>query len=343
MRIAQIAPLFESVPPKLYGGAERVVSWLTEELIGLGHYVALFASGDSLTDGARLARWPARPLSRPQPDPSGSRPQADPAAAYSNLLEAVAGRAGNFDVIHCHVDWMHLPLLRRLGMPFLATLHNRLDPPSLATVRPIPGACLVSTSNSQRARLPGLNWVGTVYHGIPAGALTPRFGSGDYLALLGGTEKDQEIAIRLARTAGMPLRIAAKVDDAGKQAFLGKAAALLFPGDWPGLVTMEAMACGTPIIAWRRGSDSETIDDGVTGFVVDSDREAVEAIRRVRGLDRRAVRDAFDQRFTATRMAQDYLCAYQKFGAKEQASGSVRRSNLPPSSAIGAPAGAEQR
>jgi glycosyltransferase involved in cell wall biosynthesis len=352
MRIAQIAPPYESVPPKLYGGAEKVVSWLTEELIGLGHYVALFSSGDSITGRAHEAPWPSLRVASPQAPPGASRPQQDPVAAYSMLLETLGARAEHFDVIHCHVDPMHLPLLRQLGKPFVATLHNGLDAAYLSraarqshgscfvsSARHFPGAGFVSTLDSHRARLPELNWVGTVYHGIPAGALTPRFRSGRYLALLGRGEKDQEITTRVARAAGMPLRLAANVDDDDKQVFLSNAAALLFPSDWPGLVMIEAMACGTPVIAWRRRSVSEIVDDGVTGFIVDTERHAIEAIRRVRQLDRRAVRDAFDRRFTARRMAEDYLCAYRKLtGAKKQDSDDVRKMKTASGSVIGVPA-----
>jgi glycosyltransferase involved in cell wall biosynthesis len=347
MRIAQIAPPYESVPPKLYGGAEKVISWLTEELIGLGHYVVPLSSGDSITGHAREAPWPSLRLGRPQATPKAIRP-ADSVGAYSMLLDALGARAENFDVIHCHVDSMHLPLLRRLGKPFIATLHNGLDAAYLSIAarqshgscfaspaRHFPGAGFVSTSNSQRAGLPGLNWIGTIYHGIPAGALAPRFESGRYLALLSRTGEDQELAIRCARAARMPLRFAANVDDDDKQAFLGNAVALLFPSDWPGLVMMEALACGTPVIAWRRGAVSEIIDDGVTGFIVDKERQAIEAIGRVRELKRRAVRDAFDRRFTARRMAEAYLDAYRKLtGAKTQDSDGVPRSKTAAGAAI---------
>jgi glycosyltransferase involved in cell wall biosynthesis len=348
MRIAQIAP----PDSKLCGGAERVVSWLTEEQLRRGHYVALFSSGDSITGGAQGAPWPPLRFGRPQATPGASRPKPGAITAYSMLLETLRARAEKFDVIHCHVDSMHLPLLRRFGKPFLATLYNGLDAACLSVAacqshgscfvspaRHFPGAGFVSTSNSQRAGLPELNWIGTIHHGIPAGALTPRFKSGRYLALLGGRREDQEFAIRCARAAGMPLRIAATVADDDKQEFLGNAAALLFPSDWPGLVMMEAMACGTPVIAWRSGSASEVIDDGVTGFIFDNKKQAVGAVRHVRELDRRAVRDTFDRRFTARRMAHDYLSAYHKLtGAKKQDRDGVLRSTTASSSALAVPA-----
>jgi glycosyltransferase involved in cell wall biosynthesis len=345
MRIAQIAPLYESVPPKLYGGTEKVVSWLTEELLGLGHYVALFSSEDSVGGGARVAPWPPLRAGPPQRGLSAGRRQPHPAAAYSALLEALRARAEKFDVIHCHLDGMHLPLLRQLGKPFLATLHNGLDAACLpATARQLPAAWFVSTTNSQRTRLPELNWVGTVYHGLPASAFAARFEAGNYLALLAPRETDQKIAVRLARATGMPLRVAGRLTNDGKQAFLGHATALLFPGHWPGLAVIEAMACGTPLIAWRHGSAAEFIDDGVTGFIVDSERHAAEAVRRVRELDRHAVREAFDQRFTTRRMALDYLSTYRKVaGEKKHDSGNLRKNKLRASSASKTPAAAEPR
>src|SRR5262245_46655857 len=312
MRVAQIAPLAESVPPKLYGGTERVVSWLADELVALGHEVTLFASGDSRTKAKLVPAWP-RALRL-------GRPRADPAAACASLLEAVAEAAAAFDVIHSHVDWLPLPLLRRLRTPFLTTLHGRLDLPdvSLAMQR-FGDAPFVSISQSQRVPLPGLNWLATIYHGLPADLLKLSDQPEGYLAFLGRItrEKGPDIAIRVARAAGLPLRIAAKipraenryfnetikplldgndvrfigeVNDRQKQAFLGNATALLFPIDWPepfGLVMIEAMACGTPVIAWPRGSVPEVIEDGVTGFVVHSDAEAIDAIGRIRCLDRR--------------------------------------------------------
>jgi glycosyltransferase involved in cell wall biosynthesis len=336
MRIAQLAPLAESVPPKLYGGTERVVSWLSDELVSMGHDVTLFASGDSVTSGTLVPVWPrALLLSRPRPDP---------ATAYACLLEAIAGSASTFDVIHSHLDWVHLPLLRRLGVPFLTTLHGRLDLPNFELiVQRFPEAPFVSISCRQREPLPLANWIATIHHGLPPDLLRLGRQPEGYLAFLGriAPEKGLDVAIRVARAAGVPLRIAAKipaasnryfnetikplleddhvtfvgeVTDHAKQPFLGNALALVFPIDWPepfGLVMIEAMACGTPVIAWSRGSVSEVIEDGVSGFIVSSDAEAVAAIDRVRHLDRRRVRAAFDRRFTARRMAEQYLDRYR--------------------------------
>lgn len=337
MRIAQIAPLAESVPPRLYGGTERVVSWLTEELVRQGHELTLFATGDSATDGSLISVWP-RALRL-------SRPQADPWIALSVAMETLGRHASEFDVLHCHLDWVHLPLVTRIGVPFLTTLHGRLDLPGLpALIETFPEASFVSISDDQRKPLPGACWAGTVYHGLPPDLLKPRFESGDYLAFLGRLtpEKGPEVAIRIALESGMPLRIAAKiprgerryfnerleplidgqrvqlvgeVDEAKKQQFLAGAAALLFPIDWPepfGLVLIEAMACGTPVIAFRRGSVPELVEHGVSGFVVDNEVGATDAVQRLPELDRRKVRACFERRFTASRMARDYLSCYEK-------------------------------
>jgi glycosyltransferase involved in cell wall biosynthesis len=336
MRIAQIAPLAESVPPKLYGGTERVVAWLIDELVELGHDVTLFASGNSQTRARLEAIWPyAFRL---------GRPRTDPVAVQAVLLETMAKRAREFDVVHCHIDWLHLPLLTRSGVPFLSTFHGRLDIAGLPdVVRHFPDAPFVSISHNQRLPLPGANWLGTVYHGLPSGSLRPRFERGSYLAFLGRLtkEKGPEEAIRISRDAGVPLRIAAKVpkgergyfkeqlepkidgrdvqltgevNDRTKEQFLAEAAALLFPIDWPepfGLVMIEAMACGTPVIAYRHGSVPEVIDEGVTGFVVDSEEEAVRAVRRLGEIDRRQVRACFERRFAARRMASEYVALYE--------------------------------
>jgi glycosyltransferase involved in cell wall biosynthesis len=337
MRIAQIAPLAESVPPKLYGGTERVVAWLVDELVDLGHQVTLFASGDSQTKAELVPVCPrALRLGKPRPDP---------VAAQAALLEAVAQRADEFDVIHAHIDWLHLPIVQRAGIPFLTTLHGRLDLPGLSDmIRIFPTAPYVSISDNQRIPLAGAKWLGTVYHGMPKRLLKPSFRPGQYLAFLGRLthEKGAHIAIRIAQATGMPLRIAAKVprdhrsyfkehleplidgkniqlvgevDDRRKQGFLDGAAALLFPINWPepfGLVMIEAMACGTPVIAFRAGSVPEVIDDGVTGFIVDSEEEAVRAAGRVGKLNRREIRRIFEQRFTARRMADDYVDIYRQ-------------------------------
>ena len=337
MRVAQIAPLVESVPPKLYGGTERVVAWLVEELVELGHDVTLFASGDSVSR-AKLVPVVHRALRL-------DRPRSDPIAAQAILLEAVAAHASEFDVIHAHIDWLHLPLLSRLGVPFLTTLHGRLDLRGLsAVIKRFPDAPFMSISDNQRVPLTQANWLGTIYHGLPANAFRPVFKRGSYLAFLGRltADKGPEVAIRIAQAAGMPLRIAAKVprgerayfkqrlepqidgaqvqligevNDGAKQDFLANAAALLFPIDWPepfGLVMIEAMACGTPVVAFRRGSVPEVIDHGVTGFVVDGEAEAVQAIRDLRELDRHQVRRRFEQRFTVKQMAQQYSHHYER-------------------------------
>jgi glycosyltransferase involved in cell wall biosynthesis len=337
MRIAQIAPLAESVPPKLYGGTERVVAWLIDELVELGHEVTLFASGDSRTRGRLNSVWP-RALRL-------GRPRSDPAAAMTALLEAVTRRASEFDVIHAHIDWLHLPLLSRMAVPFVTTVHGRLDLPGLPDLlRNFSDAPFISISDHQRLPLRQTRWLGSVYHGLPRTMFRPRFEVGSYLAFLGrlSFEKGPEAAIRIAKAAGLPLHIAAKVprgehgyfkerlepridgthirltgevNDATKEEFLAKAAALLFPINWPepfGLVMIEAMACGTPVIAFRSGSVPEVIDEGVTGLIVDSEEEAVDAVRRVRELDRTKVRQRFEERFTAKRMAQDYVRHYQE-------------------------------
>ncbi len=337
MRIAEVAPLAESVPPKLYGGTERVVSWLTEALIDLDCDVTLFASGDS-TSRARLIPVSPRALRL-------SKPPIDPALAMSALVDAVAKRSAEFDLIHWHTDWMHLPLTPYLEAPSVTTLHGRLDLPAMtALVQGFGRSSFISISNDQRRPLPGLNWTATVYHGLPENLLSYRANATGYLAFLGRLtpEKGPDIAIRVATAAGMPLRIAAKiprgetryfkeaikpmlndskiqfvgeVNDKQKNDFLGHAAALLFPIDWPepfGLVMIEAMACGTPVIAWRRGSVPEIIEDGVTGFIVENEKEAVCAIRKLTSLDRARVRSAFERRFTAKRMARDYLRCFER-------------------------------
>jgi glycosyltransferase involved in cell wall biosynthesis len=354
MRIAQVAPLAESVPPRLYGGTERVVAWLTEELVDLGHDVTLFASGDSKTRASLVPVIPrAIRLSKPRPDPF---------PAYAAQLDALADAAEKFDIVHCHTDWLHFPLLTRLGVPHLTTFHNRLDTPELPPViARFPDAPLVAISDHHRKPLPSANWLGTVYHGMPANTFAPSYEPGSYLAFLGRLtkEKGPETAIALARETGMPLRMAAKIprsetryykdklqplidgdqirlvgelNDADKGDLLRGASALLFPIDWPepfGLVMIEAMACGTPVIAFRCGSVPEVVEDDVTGFVVNDESEAITAIRRLGELDRRRIRATFDRRFTARRMAQDYLQHYEKLLLDETQRGlkSVRTLN----------------
>lgn len=340
MRIAQVAPLAESVPPKLYGGTERVVAWLTEGLVERGHDVTLFATGDSSTRANLVPVWPRAVRL--------GKPRCDPLTAEAAALELLAQRAGQFDVIHCHGNWLHLPLLSRLGVPFLTTLHGRLDLPELPLlIERFPDAPFVSISDSQREPLPSAKWLATVYHGFPPDLLRPTFEPGRYLAFLGrlAPEKGPEAAIRVAQAAGMSLRIAAKlprgeqrffgeriepkidgeqtqlvgeVNERTKERFLADAAALLFPIDWPepfGLVMIEAMACGTPVVAFRRGSVSEVIEHGVSGFIVDNEAEAVDAVKRIGTLDRRLVRKAFESRFTAAQMVSGYLKCYQALAA----------------------------
>jgi glycosyltransferase involved in cell wall biosynthesis len=347
MRIAQVAPLYESVPPRQYGGTERIVSYLTEELVRQGQDVTLFASGDSVTRGRLIA--PCRYALRL--DPTCTHPLAH----HMLLLEAVMRRAEEFDLIHFHCDYIHYPLSRRSTTPHVTTLHGRLDSPDLVPLyREFRDMPLISISNSQRRPLAWANWQATVHHGLPIDLYGGREGRGDYLAFLGriSPEKGVERAVEIAKRTGMPLRIAAKVDDvdrayfeqvrplldhplieylgemgeADKNDFIGNARALLFPIDWPepfGLVMIEAMACGTPIVAFRRGSVPEVIEDGVTGFVVDDVDEAVKAVRRIPAIERRKCRRVFETRFTAERMARDYLAVYGRLfeGEREAAVG----------------------
>jgi len=335
MRIAQVAPLFESVPPKYYGGTERVVSYLTEELVQQGHDVTLFASGDSVTS-ARLAATTRRSLRL-------DKHCVDQLAHHVLMLERVVQRAGSFDVIHFHVDYLHFPYSRRHATPQLTTLHGRLDLPDLVPLyREFRDMPVVSISAAQREPLPFANWIGTVHHGLPRSVYRFRQNGGEYLAFIGriAPEKRLDRAIEIAKRAGLPLKIAAKVDDVDreyyeslikpllrdpcieylgeigegeKDEFLGDARALLFPIDWPepfGLVMVEAMACGTPVIAFSGGSVPEIIDEGQTGFVVNDLDDAVAAVHRVGELDRRRCREVFEERFTATRMACDYIELY---------------------------------
>ncbi len=338
MRIAQIAPLVEAVPPKLYGGTERIVSYLTEELVRSGHEVTLFASGDSRTS-AELVACSARAL---RLDPT----VLNPIPHLLVMLAEVRRRAAEFDVLHFHADLLHFPIFRDLAAHTLTTVHGRVDLPDLPRFyRYFPEFPLASISNDQRRPLAFANWIGTVYHGLPADLLEftaePR---GGYLAFLGrmSPEKRPDRAIEIARRTGLPLKIAAKVDNADRQyfertiaplldhplveylgeigeaqksAFLGNARALLFPIDWPepfGLVIIEAMACGTPVIAFPCGSVPEVVEDGATGFIVDSIEEAVRAVERADRLDRRAIRARFERVFSATRMASDYEALYAK-------------------------------
>ena len=334
LRIAQVAPLHESVPPRRYGGTERIVSYLTEELVRMGHDITLFASGDSSTT-ARLVPCCERNLR------GGG--YCDTLPAHLAMLDEVARRARAFDVIHFHVDYLHFPVSARENYLHLSTIHGRLDLPDIVPVyRRFSEMPLVSISNAQRAPLPFANWHATVYHGLPASLYRLAPERGRYLAFLGriSPEKRLDRAIEIAQRAGLPLRVAAKIDrvdrdyyhdrieplmklphveflgeidDSEKQAFLGGALALLMPIDWPepfGLVMIEAMACGTPVIAFRRGSVPEVIDEGVTGFVCDDIGDAVEAVERCDELSRVHCRARFEQRFSASRMARDYVSAY---------------------------------
>jgi glycosyltransferase involved in cell wall biosynthesis len=337
MRVAQVAPLYEAVPPTGYGGTERVVSYLTEELVRMGVEVTLFASGDSTTSAELVAACPSAIRLAPE--------RLDSLAYHVLQLGQVARRAHEFDLIHFHVDYLHYPFSRQLSTPSLTTLHGRLDLPDLAPLyREYSEVPLVSISDAQREPLPWANWQTTIYHGLPEELYTPNYGPGGYLAFLGrlSPEKRPDWAIEIARRAGLPLRIAAKVDpadreyyesevmplleqshvelvgevgEADKGPFLAGALALIFPVDWPepfGLVMIEALACGTPVIAFRRGSIPEVIQDGVTGFVVDSLDRAVAAAAEVGQLDRRHCRRQFLERFSARRMAEDYLALYQR-------------------------------
>ena len=352
MRIAQVAPLDESVPPKLYGGTERIVSYLTEELVRQGHDVTLFASGDSRTR-ARLV--PATPAALRL---AGVR---DPLAHHVCMLDEVLQRAHEFDVIHFHTEYLHFPYAAHLDVPRVTTMHGRMDLPDLAHVfKRFPHEPLVSISDAQRLPLPGANWVGTVHHGLPENLLRFHPHAGDYLAFLGriSPEKGPERAIEIARRARFPLKIAAKVgapdrayfdqtvrpmldnqlvdfvgeiDDEHKNDFLGHALALLFPIDWPepfGLVMVESMACGTPVIAFPSGSVPEVMRDGVSGFVVASVDEAVGAVRDVRRLDRRRVRRYFEERFLVKRMADAYQATYTRVVANQSRGQRSRREGI---------------
>jgi glycosyltransferase involved in cell wall biosynthesis len=339
MRIAQIAPLTEAVPPKLYGGTERVVHWLTEELVALGNDVTLFASGDSRTSAKLDATWP-RALRL-----DGS--VRDPNALHMVMLERVRQKCDEeeFEFLHFHLDYYPFSLFFRQPTPFLSTLHGRLDLPEhqpvFTTFSSVP---VVSISNAQRRPVPQANWAGTIYHGLPENLLTPRPVTPSYLAVLGriAPEKGVDRAIRIALRCGIPLKIAAKVDradqeyydevvrpladhplveyigeigDHEKSDFLSGALGLLVPIDWPepfGLVMIEAMACGTPVIAYNRGSVPEIVEENLTGFIVEDEISAAAAVNRLSELDRGMVRKQFETRFTAKRMALDYLAAYRK-------------------------------
>jgi glycosyltransferase involved in cell wall biosynthesis len=352
VKIAQIAPLYERVPPKLYGGTERIVSYLTEELVEQGHEVTLFASGDSVTQ-AELVPCCDRAL-RLNPSVQDALPY------HVTMLERLRGRAADFDVLHFHIDIIHLPLVRALARKSLTTMHGRLDLPDLAPLfRVFSDVPLVSISRDQRQYLPAVNWAGTVYHGLPHGLLPYRpVASGGYLAFLGrmSPEKRPDRAIEIARRANMPLLMAAKIDKADqeywsttikplidrspqvtyigeiteseKADFLGGAKALLFPIDWPepfGLAMIEAMACGTPVIAFRKGSVDEVLSDGISGFVVDSIEQAVAAVAKLDNVSRQTTRQAFEARFTVASMAKNYLDIYETLPERRRRDSAQRR------------------
>lgn len=353
MRIAQVAPLYESVPPRFYGGTERVVSWLTEKLVSLGHEVTLFASGDSVSNARLLA--PCKKALRLDPV------CIDPLAHHMLMIENVFSQADDFDLIHFHIDYLHFNRSRRERARNLTTLHGRLDIPDLISLyREFDEVPLVSISDAQRKPLPWVNWLGTVHHGMPANALHFNESHNRYLAFLGrvSPEKGVDRAMEIASRAGMPLKIAAKIDkndreyfesrirpalrspmiefvgeiaNSDKQEFLGNAAALLFPINWPepfGIVMIEALACGTPVIAFPFGSVPEIISDGVCGCIVHNVDEAVDAVLRIDMIDRYACRRHFERNFTDDRMAHDYLSLYNQLVHPESASLTVDKGVL---------------
>lgn len=337
LKIAQVAPLYESVPPKLYGGTERVVSYLTEELVDQGHQVTLFASGDSQTR-ARLVSVCERSLRLDETC-------EDQLVHHIAMLQRVLDESDQFDLIHFHIDYLHFPLSRLIRLPHVTTLHGRLNIPDLKSFykvfRDMP---VISISHAQRAPLREANWIENVYHGLPEPMFQPYYGAGKYLAFLGrvSPEKGLAGAIEIAIRSGIPLKIAAKVDkndqeyfeghirklldhpliefigeisEAQKNDFLGNAIALLFPINWAepfGLVMIESLACGTPVVAYKLGSVAELITHGLSGFVVDNQEDAVKAVQNIGLLDRADCRRAFEERFSSVRMAKDYLAAYNK-------------------------------
>ncbi len=338
MRIAQVSPLYERVPPKLYGGTERVVYWLVEQLVRQGHDVTLFASGDSCTSAQRLVA-PCRTALRLDPEVN------DPLAHHYIMLDQVFAEASSFDIIHFHIGYLHFPLTQRCNVPHVTTVHGRLDIPDLVPLyKRFNDVPLVSISDDQRRYLWWANWQGTVYHGLPRDLFFYQEPKGDYLAFLGriASEKRLDHAIEIATRSGMKLKVAAKIDaadrkyfhevieplldnplvecigeigDEEKQNFLCNARALLFPIDWPepfGLVLLEAIACGTPVVAFRRGSVPELIEDGLTGFVVEDVEQAVRALSNLETFDRKRCRREFERRFSVERMTDDYLQIYQR-------------------------------
>ena len=367
MRIAQIAPLAESCPPKLYGGTERIVHFLTEELVEQGHEVTLFASGDSQTKGDLVQCVPE--ALRLVDGAQNLVPH------HLSMIERISRRLDDFDIVHFHIDLFHYPSIQQWDTPTITTLHGRLDLPELfgcyETFSHVP---LVSISNNQRLPMPPVNWVDTVYHGLPSQLLPYNAEGGDYLVFLGriSPEKRPDRAIEIAVRSGKTLKIAAKIDavdeeywnteirpmveahdgieyigevnEAEKATLLAGAAALLFPIDWPepfGLVMIEAMSCGTPVIAWKNGSVPEVMDNGVSGRIVESIEEAIAAVDEVVAMDRSTVRECFEQRYTAERMARDYVDIYERLIAEHSAGGAgfmlnENGGNSPPARATGA-------
>ncbi len=337
MRIAQVGPLIEAIPPRLYGGTERVMHWLVEELVAMGHDVTLFASGDSRTSAQLVAPWPKALRF--------DDAVRDQNALHIVMLEQVRRRAADFDMLHFHLDYYPFSLFARHTTPFLTTLHGRLDLPEhqllFDTFADIP---VVSISDSQRAPIARAGWMRTIHHGMPENLLTPRPAKPSYFAFLGriSPEKAVDRAIRIAKRCGVPIKLAAKVDkvdreyfeerieplicgpdveyigeigDEQKSDFLSGAVALLAPVDWPepfGLVLIEAMACGTPVIAFNRGAVPEIVENGLTGYIVEDEAGAVAAFDKLPGLSRSAIRARFEERFTARRMANDYLSTYRE-------------------------------
>ncbi len=336
MRIAQISPLYESVPPRYYGGTERVVHYLTEELVAQGHEVTLYASGDSITN-AKLVPGCEAALRL-----NGNA--VDALAPHFTMMEQIEKDAHKFDIIHSHIDYLFYPIIRRNSYHIVTTLHGRLDIPELQPLyKEYFNVPVVSISDSQRKPLPQANWKSTVYHGLPLDLYSYNADAGNYLVYVGriSPEKRVDRAIDIAIKAGIPIRIAAKVDKADKEYFdveikkllnhpliemigevgdkekqelLGGALGLLFPIDWPepfGLAMVEAMACGTPVIAYKCGSVPEVVDEGITGFVVNSQEEAVEAVDKLPQLSRLECRRTFEKRFSVQRMTKDYLSIYK--------------------------------
>jgi glycosyltransferase involved in cell wall biosynthesis len=337
LKIAQVAPLYESVPPSEYGGTERVVSYLTEALTEMGHEVTLFATGDSVTSGHLVSVVPRGLRLDPR--------KPDPLIWHTVMMDMALKAATSFDVIHFHTDVLQLPLVAHCKTPCLSTAHGRLDLPDLKPLfRRFPDHPMVSISESQRAPLPWLNWRATVNHGLPLGLYSPRPQPKDYFVFVGriSPEKRTDRAIEIAKACGTSLRIAAKVDpvdrayfastiepllddplvsyvgeigDDAKNDLIGNARALLMPIDWPepfGLVMIEAMACGTPVIAYRNGSVPEIIKDGITGFIVENQEQAIAAATNIGRIDRRRCRQIFEERFAARVMATRYLDVYQE-------------------------------